>query len=135
MSPAPGFAKWLAKVQGEGAKPPGAKRLRVLAAQYLAFAKHKSGLPLDPVARFHLGNGARLEAIHANADLSQNGLRQAHGVMVNYVYDLGEIEANHFALTELNTVATSRSVQALAEEGTSAKKGKGLQAASDEVAA
>jgi malonyl-CoA decarboxylase len=131
LSPVPGFAKWLAKVQGEGAKLPSAKRLRVLAVQYLAFAKHKSGLPLDPVARFHLGNGARLEAIHAHADVSRNGLRQAHGVMVNYVYDLGEIEANHFALTELDTVATSRSVQALAEEGAGAKSGKGEQDASD----
>jgi len=133
LSPLPGFAKWLATVEGEGAKVPGAKKLRVLAAKYLAFAKHKSGMPLDPVARFHLGNGARLEAIHANADLSPNGQRQAHGVMVNYVYDLAEIEANHFALTELNTVATSKAVQALAEEGT-AKTSKN-QAADSELAA
>jgi len=134
LSPVPGFAKWLAKEQGEGAKVPGPKRLRVLAAQYLAYAKHKSGMPLDPVARFHLGNGARLEAIHANADLSRNGQRQAHGVMVNYVYDLSEIEANHFALTELGTVATSKAVQALAEEGT-AKNGKDQAVADKEVAA
>ena len=113
---------------------PSTKRLRVLTAQYLAYAKHESGLPLDPVARFHLGNGARLEAIHANADLSKNGQRQAHGVMVNYVYDLSEIEANHFALTELGTVATSKAVQALAEEGAGAKKGK-AQAVGNEIAA
>ena len=104
------------------------------AAQYLAYAKQKSGLPLDPVARFHLGNGARLEAIHANADLSRNGQRQAHGVMVNYVYDLSEIEANHFALTELGTVATSKAVQTLAEAGGAKKNGK-EQAVSDEIAA
>ena len=61
--------------------------------------------------------GARLEAIHANADLSANGLRQSHGVMVNYVYDLNEIEANHFALMELGQVAASKAVQQLAEEG------------------
>jgi malonyl-CoA decarboxylase len=134
LSPVPGFAKWLAKVQGEGAKVPGTKRLRVQAAQYLAYAKHKSGLPLDSVARFHLGNGARLEAIHANADLSRNGQRQAHGVMVNYVYDLSEIEANHFALTELGTVATSKAVQTLAEVSGAKKKGK-EQAVSDEIAA
>jgi len=133
LSPVPGFAKWLAETQGSGAKIPGAKRLRELAAQYLAYARHKSGLPLDSVARFHLGNGARLEAIHANADLSKNGLRQSHGVMVNYVYDLDEIEANHFALTELGTIATSKAVQALAGEAVA--KERGSQDHSGELAA
>jgi malonyl-CoA decarboxylase len=98
---------------------PSGEALRRLAAQYLIEAKHKSGQPLDSVARFHLGNGARLEAIHADADLSVNGQKQAHGVMVNYVYDLAEIEANHFALNELGTVAASKAVLALAEEGRS----------------
>ncbi|MDE8653731.1 malonyl-CoA decarboxylase [Novosphingobium album (ex Liu et al. 2023)] len=123
LSPVPGFARWLAKEQGAEAKVPGAKDLRMLAAQYLVTAKGRGGQPLDSVARFHLGNGARLEAIHANADLSENGQRQAHGVMVNYVYDLGEIEANHFALTELGTVATSKAVQALVEEAEGGKGG------------
>ncbi len=95
----------------------GDERLLVLAAKYLVEAKHKSGLPLDSVARFHLGNGARLEAIHGRADLSPNGLAQSHGVMVNYVYDLSEIEANHFALNELGTVAASKAVTMLAEQG------------------
>lgn len=116
LSPVPGFANWLASERGINDKVPGARKLRLLAAQYLTQAKHKSGLPLDPVARFHLGNGARLEAVHANADLSPNGLKQAHGVMVNYVYDLAEIEANHFALTELGTVATSKAVVDLIED-------------------
>jgi len=115
LSPVPGFARWLAK-EPEGADVPAAPELRKLAAKYLVTAKGKGGQPLDPVARFHLGNGARLEAIHANADLSPNGQRQAHGVMVNYVYDLGEIEANHFALTELGTVATSKAVQSLVDD-------------------
>lgn len=116
LSPVPGFAKWLAATLEDGAKLPSARRLRALAAYYLVYAKDKSGMPLDPVARFHLGNGARLEAIHANADLSANGQRQSHGVMVNYVYDLAELEANHFALSELGTVATSKAVQTLTEE-------------------
>jgi malonyl-CoA decarboxylase len=111
----PGFAKWQAREQGKDAKVPGARQLRDLAACYLTSAKSASGQPLDPVARFHLGNGARLEAVHANADLSANGLRQAHGVMVNYVYDLDEIEANHFALNELGTVAASKAVTTLAD--------------------
>jgi malonyl-CoA decarboxylase len=113
LSPVPGFAKWRTQEFGEGAKVPGAKQLRAEAARYLTVARSPSGQPLDPVARFHLGNGARLEAIHANGDLSVNGQRQSHGVMVNYVYDMSEIEANHFALTELDTVAASKSVLSL----------------------
>ena len=116
LSPVPGFSKWLTNELGEGAKTPPAKQLRQLAARYLTTARKPSGQVRDPVARFHLGNGARLEAVHANADLSENGLRQAHGVMVNYVYDLSEIEANHFALSELGTVAASKAVQTLVED-------------------
>lgn len=130
LSPVPGFARWLAREQGEGAKTPPAKELRRLAARYLTTARSASGQVLDPVARFHLGNGARLEAVHADADLSDNGLRQAHGIMVNYVYDLSEIEANHFALFEMGTVASSKAVQALVEEGNprDVKKGKTVPA-------
>jgi malonyl-CoA decarboxylase len=128
LSPVPGFAKWLSREQGADAKVPGAKDLCVLGAKYLVNAKGKGDQPLDPVARFHLGNGARLEAIHANGDLSENGQRQAHGLMVNYVYDLGEIEANHFALTELGTVVASKAVHQLIEDAepkeTKGKNGK-----------
>ena len=116
LSPVPSFANWLDKEMGEGGKTPSGDKLRHYAARYLTHERSKSGQPLDPVARFHLGNGARLEAVHADADLSKNGLRQAHGVMVNYLYNLAEIEANHFALTELGTVATSKAVQQLAED-------------------
>jgi len=135
LSPVPGFAKWLAKEQGASARVPGAKDLRALAARYLVTAKGRGDQPKDPVARFHLGNGARLEAIHANADLSENGQRQAHGVMVNYVYDLGEIEANHFALTEFGTIATSKAVQALVEETEDRKGGTKDSPAKDPVPA
>jgi malonyl-CoA decarboxylase len=116
LSPVPGFSKWLAKALPEGGEVPSGDPLRQYAARYLTAGRSKSGAPLDSVARFHLGNGAKLEAIHADGDLSRNGLRQAHGVMVNYVYDLAEIEANHFALTELGTVAASKAVQQLADD-------------------
>jgi malonyl-CoA decarboxylase len=121
LSPVPGFARWLAREQGSDAGAPEADELRSLAARYLVTAQGSGKQPLDPVARFHLGNGARLEAIHADADLSPNGQKQAHGVMVNYLYDLDEIEANYFALTELGTVAHSKAVRALIEEA----EGKG----------
>ena len=62
-------------------------------------------------------NVLALEAIHAMADHSPNGQAQSHGLMVNYVYDLDDIEANHFALNELGTVAASKAVIALADEG------------------
>ena len=88
--------KWLAKELGPDAVARTDGELRAEAARYLTTARTPSGKVLDSVARFHLGNGARLEAIHAGP-ISPNGLRQSHGVMVNYVYDLAEIEANHFA--------------------------------------
>ncbi len=69
---------------------------------------------LDPVARFHLGNGARLERINFLADTSIRALRQSHGLMVNYQYDLGEIEKNHEAYAEHRTVVAAAAVSKLA---------------------
>jgi len=125
LSPVPGFSKWLSRQLGEGEAVPTGELLRQQVARYLTVEHGSNGQPLDPVARFHLGNGARLEAIHTDADLSENGLKQAHGVMVNYVYDLAEIEANHFALTELGTVASSKAVQDLAEGALGATQRRG----------
>ena len=122
LSPVPGLAKWLAG-ELDGAEVPAGAPLQQAAARYLLTAKARGGQVADSVARFHLGNGARLEAVHVDADLSANGLRQAHGVMVNYLYDLAEIEANLFALVELGTVAASKTVQDLAF-GQSAKPAK-----------
>ena len=118
LSPVPGFTRWLGKQGSKDAPSPA--ELRPLAARYLLTARSASGDVLDPVARFHLGNGARLEAIQTGADLSAKGLAQSHGVMVNYLYDLDEIESNLFALAELGNVAASKSVLALVE----APKGK-----------
>lgn len=112
LSPVPGFARWLAKERGDTAAP-AADELRREAARYLVEARSAKGGVADPVARFHLGNGARLEAIHTRGDLSAKGLRESHGVMVNYLYDLDEIEANLLTLSELDQVATSDEVQGL----------------------
>ncbi|PLK26650.1 malonyl-CoA decarboxylase [Novosphingobium sp. TH158] len=111
LSPVPGFARWLAG-QG-GADGLDNTELRRKAADYLVNGRGAKGGPLDPVARFHLGNGARLEAVHADADLSAKGLKQAHGIMVNYLYDLDGIEANLLALSELDQVPHSPEVAAL----------------------
>jgi malonyl-CoA decarboxylase len=88
--------------------------LLALAANYFLFAKGADGRPVDPVARFHLGNGARLERINWLGDVSEKGLREAHGLMVNYRYDLKEIERNHEAYANEGEVAASRAVRQLA---------------------
>ena len=84
------------------------------AANYFLHARSRSRLPYDPVARFHLGNGASLERINWPGDLSERGLKQAYGLMVNYRYDLGEIEQNHEAYAEQRTVVASSTVRKLA---------------------
>ena len=87
--------------------------LLALAAHYFLVAKSADGRPVDPVARFHLGNGARLERINWLGDVSEKGLREAHGLMVNYRYDLKEIERNHEAYANEGEVAASRGVRGL----------------------
>ncbi|WP_200957821.1 malonyl-CoA decarboxylase [Mesorhizobium sp. Root157] len=87
--------------------------LSTLAAEYLVRAKRKDGLPLDPVARFHFGNGASLEAIHPFADLSQKALAQSCGVMVNYRYDLKTVEANHELFAHKGEVVATRAIRSM----------------------
>lgn len=82
-----------------------------LVAEYLVEAKNDEGLPLDPVARFHLGNGARLERLNWRGDLSEKGIDQSYGVMVNYLYELSEIEKNHELYVNDGVVAISKSVR------------------------
>jgi len=84
-------------------------------------AKRRDGKPVDPVARFHLGNGARLERLNWMADPSPKSLSEAFGLMVNYRYDLKEIEKNHEALADEGTVAASRAVRSLLRPLTKAK--------------
>ncbi len=83
------------------------------AAWYFLRARSKRGLPIDAVARFHLGNGARLERINWLADTSDKAIAQAHGLMVNYLYDLDDIEKNHETYAEGRTVVASSTVQRL----------------------
>jgi malonyl-CoA decarboxylase len=83
------------------------------AAWYFLRARSPRGLPLDGVARFHLGNGARLERINWLADVSDKAIAQAEGLMVNYLYDLDDIEKNHEAYAEGRTVVASNAVQRL----------------------
>jgi malonyl-CoA decarboxylase len=90
-----------------------AQALQALAAVYLIRGKREDGLPLDPVARFHFGNGAGLEHIHTFADLSPKGLEQSCGVMVNYRYDLNTVEANHELYAHRRDVVATRAIKSL----------------------
>jgi malonyl-CoA decarboxylase len=83
------------------------------AATYFLLARNGAGRPVDPVARFHLGNGARLERLNADGDVSDKGLRQSRGLMVNYLYDLEALEANHEAYAERAEVVASPAVKKL----------------------
>ncbi len=83
-----------------------------LGARYLAGIDSRTGPP-DSVARFHLGNGARIEQLDWMGDLSPKGIRQSHGLMVNYLYDLDEVERNHEAFANGRPVAVSKTVAEL----------------------
>ncbi len=86
-----------------------------LAANYLVNEKkivpEKGERPFDPVARFHLGNGARVERINYLGDTSEKGLTQSYGMMVNYLYDPDMIERNVEALLQEGKIDQSASVR------------------------
>jgi malonyl-CoA decarboxylase len=86
-----------------------------LCAHYLLYAKRSDGLPDDAVARFHLGNGARLERVNWLGDSSPKGLRQSAGIMVNYLYQLDQLERNHEAFLNRKNVVAARAVAQLAK--------------------
>ena len=141
LSPIPGFRTWLRAVDAElGSIPEGEalleelrlldtagwdeeavdteqlrKNLMSLAAYYLLHAKEVKEAA-DPVARFHLGNGARLERLNWLADLSKRGIQQSAGMMVNYLYRLDEVEHNHEVYVREHRVAASRELRRLAAE-------------------
>src|SRR5690606_16344939 len=87
------------------------------AAWYLTGARDGKGRLHDPVARFHLGNGARLERINWLANKGPAGMAASHGIMVNYMYKLGEIERNHEAYASGQAVAASSAVRRAANAG------------------
>ena len=139
LSPVPNFASWLTRQRAEpsptlteadrtalagldrpewwndqaaieGMREP---MLRA-AATYFMTARNKSGAPLDAVARFHLGNGARLERLDWPGDFSDRGRKQSFGLMVNYLYDLGDIEKNHEAYAQSRTIIAVSAIRKLA---------------------
>ena len=93
LSPMPGFSKWLEKKSIDEYQDEDTLIKQVLV--YLLESDREDGLPNDPVAKFHLGNGAVLERINLNSDLSLKGINQSKGIMINYLYDLDTLEENH----------------------------------------
>ncbi len=140
LSPVPGFAAWLERERADEnslvltpksrralalldhanwAKKPAAatalnKALLPLAAHYFLYARTSDGRVADPVARFHLGNGAKVERLDPLGDVSAAAMSQSYGLMVNYLYELDQIEKNHEAFANRNEVAASSAVRRLA---------------------
>ncbi len=139
LSPAPNFAQWLTREraneqsqvisandraalanldtvgwwQAEATREPVKEPLIRAAAWYYLHARTRNGGPVDSVARFHLGNGARLERLNWLGDTSERAISQACGLMVNYLYDLEDIEENHEAFAQQRTVVASKAVTSL----------------------
>jgi malonyl-CoA decarboxylase len=140
LSPVPGFARWIDDLlNGAGNEHSLSEEMKVIfedlkakdlsvedlsdpqlqnalhsaIAWYLVVQKNAHGQPQDPVARFHLGNGAQLERINWPADLSASGLKSSLGAMVNYAYRLEDIEKNHEAFVENGEISSSTPVTKL----------------------
>jgi malonyl-CoA decarboxylase len=134
LSPVPGFRRWLTKRLASTGDPAAALLARIetgagrvdtpesddslkplmmhFCAAYLT--RHASTQePADPVARFHLGNGARLERINWLGNTAPRGIQESFGIMVNYLYDIETIESNHEAFVNDGTVMRSADVDAL----------------------
>ena len=136
LSPIPGFLSWLEREDlshlldtrseaavkqtlatgGQNTTGPGgedvAPVLMKLCAHYLVNAR-RGNLARDPVARFHLGNGASLFRLNWGADRSEKGLRQSAGIMVNYLYDLDRIEENHDEYFDQGRISASKNLRKL----------------------
>ena len=135
LSPVPGFVSWLKQatdlplsegersilkqlddpnwIESEPISQELREALEPLAAHYFLRARSSKGRVIDSVARFHLGNGARLERINWLGDLSPKGLRESAGIMVNYLYRLDDIEKNHEAYANDGEVVASSAVKKL----------------------
>ncbi len=86
-----------------------------LCARFLTREQRENGRAVDPVAHFHLSNGARIGRLHWMGDRSARGLQQSAGMMINYVYKLAEIDDNHEAYTSDGKIIADSAVKGLAK--------------------
>ena len=111
LSPMPSFVKWLEKKSMY--EDMDEDSLMTQAILYLTESEREDNSPNDPVAKFHLGNGAILEKINLNADLSEKGIMQSKGLMVNYLYNLELLEKNHELFFKTKNVQQSDGIKSL----------------------
>ena len=136
LSPIPGFAQWFSYLEENKLKTimgnfkndlaflkssdlkigdtriiENKEELTKLVAHYLVNEKNQKGLPINDVTRFHLGNGAIIEDIAINANVSDTGFKRSFGIMVNYLYELESIEKNHEDYMTNNKVALSNKLK------------------------
>ena len=125
LSPIPGLTKWI-KDEGLEKLVEDQGMLKQITAHYLVEAKGKNRRPIDPVAKFHLGNGAIIHQINIDADLSEKGLLQSKGVMVNYLYDLSKISQNVELFSKEGDISANTTIKALSRQAgrNIMKKGK-----------
>ena len=154
LSPVPGFMRWVAQTTDASNGTPASNtlpqlqaglrvaqqlteqdtpeataadyaELSTVLAHYLVKAQRSDRLPVDPVARFHLGNGASLDAIMPGADVSKKGLKQSASAMVSYLYNLDKVEDNHEAYANNQTVIHSSQVAGMLEPSRRQRKRAG----------
>ena len=112
LSPIPGLRRWMDEenIKFETSKDD----LEKLTATYLLTAK-RNNKPRDPVARFHLRNGAKLEQINIDGDLSPKGQSESFGVLVNYIYDPETVAENHEAFINEHRLVVNPKISAIVE--------------------
>ena len=115
LSPIPGLTKWI-KDEGLEKLVEDQGMLKQITAHYLVEAKGKNRRPIDPVAKFHLGNGAIIHQINIDADLSEKGLLQSKGVMVNYLYDLSKISQNVESFSKEGEISANTTIKSLSRQ-------------------
>ena len=133
LSPIPGFADWFTYLEevkiksilanmkdqdvsflksqdlklGDSRIIKNKEAIKKLVTHYIINVKNQQGLPINDVSRFHLGNGAIVEDIVINANVSEQGFKRSYGIMVNYLYELKNIEKNHEDYMNNNKVIVS----------------------------
>ena len=118
LSPLPGLMKWMeeyAPITFERCSDKNCSNDELMkqTVRYLTESNRSDRMPNDPVARFHIGNGASLERVNLNADLSSKGLSQSYGIMANYLYDLDVVEENHELFFKNKIVQTSNLIKSI----------------------
>lgn len=114
LSPIPGFAAWLDDQHPE-TDTEDQVEMESRCAQYL-LTERRGNLPADPVARFHLRNGACIAQLNWQGDTSEKGMAESHGLLVNYLYSGQDLLANNEALTLDGVVCASPAVTELLEK-------------------